>query len=142
MEILFIMEKYYYTYLLIDPRDNQPFYVGKGKGRRMYQHALDCNNRNQDYTNDLQNKIREIRKCGSHVIYDKVLVNVTEDMAHNKERMLIEEYGRVDLGNGCLLNRTSGGQGTGLISDELREKKRQRSSKPVPCPPDVKHKVT
>ena len=129
MELLIM--NFYYTYLLIDPRNNQPFYVGKGKGRRMYQHVLDCNNRNQDYTNDLQNRIREIRKDGFKIIYDKVLINVTKTSSHNKERDLIEEFGRVDLGTGCLLNRTTGGQEVSLISDKTREIKRQGSSKPV-----------
>lgn len=31
----------HYVYLLIDPRDSQPFYVGKGKGRRAWQHERD-----------------------------------------------------------------------------------------------------
>jgi hypothetical protein len=30
--------KPYYVYKLIDPRDNQVFYVGKGKGNRAYHH--------------------------------------------------------------------------------------------------------
>lgn len=33
----------FYTYFLIDPRDQQIFYVGKGKGRRLYQHVVNVN---------------------------------------------------------------------------------------------------
>ena len=29
----------YYFYALVDPRDNRIFYVGKGTGNRVYQHA-------------------------------------------------------------------------------------------------------
>lgn len=29
----------YYVYVLVDPRDNRIFYVGKGTGNRVYQHA-------------------------------------------------------------------------------------------------------
>ena len=29
----------YYVYRLIDPRDGQTFYVGKGKGNRVFAHA-------------------------------------------------------------------------------------------------------
>lgn len=28
-----------YVYVLVDPRDNRIFYVGKGTGNRIYQHA-------------------------------------------------------------------------------------------------------
>ncbi|MHB0857891.1 MAG: hypothetical protein ACYC5M_10005 [Anaerolineae bacterium] len=30
-----------YVYVYIDPRDHEPFYVGKGKGERMYTHLKD-----------------------------------------------------------------------------------------------------
>ena len=29
----------YYVYALVDPRDNRVFYVGKGRGDRVFQHA-------------------------------------------------------------------------------------------------------
>ena len=32
----------YYVYALIDPRDNRIFYIGKGKGNRIFQHAKDA----------------------------------------------------------------------------------------------------
>lgn len=32
----------FYVYELIDPRDGKPFYVGKGKGRRVHQHEKDA----------------------------------------------------------------------------------------------------
>ena len=33
----------YYVYRLIDPRNLQTFYVGKGCGDRVYQHAKEAN---------------------------------------------------------------------------------------------------
>ena len=32
----------YYVYALVDPRDNRIFYIGKGKGNRIFQHAKDA----------------------------------------------------------------------------------------------------
>ncbi len=32
----------YYVYALIDPRDNRPFYIGKGKDKRVKQHFVDA----------------------------------------------------------------------------------------------------
>lgn len=36
---------YYYVYCLIDPRDGQPFYVGKGYKQRMYRHEGEVRSR-------------------------------------------------------------------------------------------------
>ncbi|AHI27618.1 hypothetical protein H845_3717 (plasmid) [Komagataeibacter xylinus E25] len=30
----------YYVYRLVDPRNGETFYVGKGKGNRVFQHAV------------------------------------------------------------------------------------------------------
>jgi hypothetical protein len=38
----------YYTYLLVDPRNSQIFYVGKGKGKRVFEHEKSVRNGDVD----------------------------------------------------------------------------------------------
>ena len=49
----------YYVYCLVDPRTNRIFYIGKGSGNRIFNHANDALN---DNLSSLKlNIIREIR---------------------------------------------------------------------------------
>ncbi|MEG9862519.1 MAG: hypothetical protein V6Z81_08580 [Parvularculales bacterium] len=68
----------YYVYCLVDPRDNKPFYIGKGKGNRVFAHAAD--DLMQPSDSDKLEKIREIKACGEsvkHVIVRHGLDKVT-----------------------------------------------------------------
>jgi hypothetical protein len=55
----------YYVYALVDPRDQKPFYVGKGIANRVFNHAAEA----IESTNasDKLNLIREIRSAGHEV---------------------------------------------------------------------------
>ena len=55
----------YYVYCLVDPRNNRIFYIGKGHGNRVFQHAL-CAMTSTDETLKLQT-IREIIQDGREV---------------------------------------------------------------------------
>ena len=59
----------FYVYMLIDPRNNKPFYVGKGKGNRVFQHVEDAKN-NPSISTDKYDIIRDIEKSArvEHVI--------------------------------------------------------------------------
>ena len=48
----------YYVYALVDPRDNRIFYIGKGEGNRVFQHAKDS--LNEDYQSLKLDIIRNI----------------------------------------------------------------------------------
>jgi hypothetical protein len=99
----------FYVYLLLDPRyDNEPFYVGKGRGARSQHHLLPshtCGNRLKI------NVINKIREAGFEPIVDFVVKGQAEDAAIVLEKQLIKKYGRRDLGLGKLTNLTDGGEG-------------------------------
>lgn len=96
-----------YVYLLIDPRNNLPFYVGKGTRRRCYFHMWEA--RNSAKQSPKLNKIRKIERLGLSVRVCKVEQNVTDSMAKEFECLLIAEA--KDLGIE-LTNLTDGGDGT------------------------------
>ncbi len=89
----------YYVYRLIDPRNGQTFYVGKGKGNRVFQHVQGAieyydgvDKSEHDYEND-PNKlriIREIREAGLEVIHIIQRWHLTESEAFEVESALID----------------------------------------------------
>jgi hypothetical protein len=89
----------YYVYQYVRQTNSKngsagtPYYVGKGKKRRAFQkhHRIKV----PTYKNQIQ-------------IISK---NLSESQAHLLEQHLIQKYGRVDLGTGCLHNLTNGGEG-------------------------------
>lgn len=90
----------FYVYQLIDPRDNKPFYVGKGKGKRMYSHL-------KEKGFSKKNKmIEEIKLAGLEVVCVTVKLFRTENAAYNYEKRLIKKIGRENL-----TNLTDGGRG-------------------------------
>lgn len=115
----------FYTYILIDPRTGQPFYVGKGKYRRMYDHwkhrnAKCCKNER------LKQILNEIHAAGLKPTYIKALEDVSESQALAKEVELVLLHGRIDIKTGSLCNLTNGGApGATTWSPETRERKRQ-----------------
>ncbi len=79
----------FYVYMLIDPRNNKPFYVGKGKGNRVFQHVEDAKN-NPSISTDKYDIIRDIEKSArvEHVIVCHGLRS--EDEAYRIECVLID----------------------------------------------------
>ena len=60
----------YYVYALIDPRDNRIFYIGKGKGNRIFQHAKDAlDDSDQSLKLDIIRSIlRDGRQVGLYIL--------------------------------------------------------------------------
>lgn len=99
----------FYTYLLIDPRNNQPFYVGKGKNGRMKCHEREALTPSKYPHRIHHDLICEILNEGLQLKYEKVLENVSEKEALKEEKRLIKIYGRQINGTGILLNSACGG---------------------------------
>lgn len=86
----------YYVYALVDPRDAQPFYIGKGTGDRMYQH-------DKEARLGLQTpkciRIRDIWAAGADVERRTIGWFSDNRAAHRFETETIDDIGRRNLTN-------------------------------------------
>ena len=94
----FVIEKLdYYVYLLLEPETRQVFYVGKGKGNRIFFHinaAL-----KDEAPSDKLDKIRAIRASGLEVNHIVHRHGLTEKEAFEVEAALIDFIGLSGLTN-------------------------------------------
>ena len=95
---------HYYTYAYLR-EDKTPYYIGKGKGNRLYKRG---------------SRVFAPPKDKSRIIYLKQ--NLTEEEAFKHEIYMIAVLGRIDLGTGILHNMTDGGEGISNPSEETRKK--------------------
>jgi len=96
-----------YRHIRLD--NNQPFYVGIGSEYRAY-----SKHGRSNWWKKTVNKVG----YKVDVLYD----DLTKELACELEIFLINLYGRIDLGNGILVNMTDGGEGTVNKSEEVRKK--------------------
>lgn len=80
----------YYVYCLVDPRDNKVFYIGKGFGNRVFQHANDA--LNEEASSLKLDTIREIIRAKLDVKYYIVRHGLSEDEAYLVESVLIDMF--------------------------------------------------
>lgn len=118
----------FYVYMLIDPRNDKPFYIGLSsqykpnsksiyrKYTRLSSHFLtrskDWWNKYKEEKKNLSHKENIIRYCVLHDIEIPVKIvaeNISEEEAKKLEMNLIEKYGREYFENGCLTNISKGG---------------------------------
>src|SRR5437016_321853 len=81
-----------YVHRLIDPRNGETFYIGKGQGDRVFSHIRDEQNLEGDDTDNKLKRIREIRNAGfdvAHVIHRHGMEGKT---AFEVEAALIDAY--------------------------------------------------
>jgi hypothetical protein len=84
----------WYVYRLIDPRNGETFYVGKGQANRIFEHVKGAISSEFDEVSDPKiTRIREIQHAGlnvSHVIHRHGLT--TSSAAYQVEAALIDAY--------------------------------------------------
>ena len=126
----------YYVYVLLNPLkignysydeycfEFEPFYVGKGKGKRI----IDTLTENKNLFK--KNVINKIKLNGDKPISIVVKDNLSEFDSFTLEKKLIKLIGRRNLNTGYLTNLTDGGEGTsGIIQSNETKHKRNESLK-------------
>lgn len=112
----------FYVYVLISSIDQQPFYVGKGKGTRMYQHLREATRLSNKKRRSVHCKIINILSQDGRLQY-AVTPCTSEQHAFNTEKQLILKWGRKDNHTGILHNLTDGGEGsTNLNIDNIKKR--------------------
>jgi len=102
-----------YEYRLPESEGGHTYYVGQGNYSRPYKpHPYRGHKRNPCIKPKDKNQIVIIKD------------NLTEQEAKDLEIKLIAKHGRIDLGEGYLINKTDGGEGTNgiIVSEETRRK--------------------
>ena len=82
----------YYVYCLIDPRNGQTFYIGKGKENRVFSHAKGEETADMDTISDKYKRIREIKNDGFDVAHIIHRHGLDEKTAFEVEAALIDAY--------------------------------------------------
>lgn len=88
-------EMMYYVYALIDPRDNLPFYIGKGKDNRCLSHFTETA-LSKEGNNRKTAKIRKLNSLGFDPMVEFYAQNIEdEDLAYQIESHFIKKLGRI-----------------------------------------------
>jgi hypothetical protein len=112
----------YYTYYLINPENNEIFYIGKGSNQRMYVHLTralkwrETNYLNQKVNKHLYYKLLSLYDNGLEPIYSIVFTSEIEKEVLDRE---IEDIKKIGLDNLC--NITHGGEGEKRTPETLRK---------------------
>lgn len=113
------MSNIFYVYQLRVCDKELPFYVGKGKNKRAYEHVSSVNSEPVGHkVNTIKRAIREDKE----ILVEFIETEQTESDAFLFEKYYISVYGRRDLGQGPLTNLTDGGTGGVNMSPETKRK--------------------
>lgn len=115
-----------YVYVYIDPRNNEPFYIGKGKGSRATSHL------NDQSDSAKVKRIDQIRKSNKEPIIEILRYGLTDT-----EACLVEAAAIDLLGKSKLANRVSGHHEQSYGRIKLQELLDLLAAKPI----EVQHKA-
>lgn len=96
-------EEQFYVYILINPLNNLPFYVGKGSGNRCFQHWNQGSH--NTYLDRFMNKLYKKTKTINYAFSG---FYKSEKRAYSAEAILIHKYGLRKFKTGCLYNLDNG----------------------------------
>lgn len=82
-----------YTYVYIDPRNGEPFYIGKGKGSRLFSHLGDKSE------TEKAERITEIRRSGKEPQIDVLRYGLSPSESALVEAAAIDLIGKTNLTN-------------------------------------------
>jgi hypothetical protein len=127
----------FYAYVYRDPsRNMEPFYVGKGTGKRAYRHT------SKKDTSQMARRLAAMKVNGIEPDIE-IIRAIDESHAFFLESCLIELFGRRDLKIGTLLNMTDGGEGTsGRVASDASKSKTANSLTGVKHTPERRAKIS
>lgn len=125
------MQSSFYVYALIDPRNNQPFYIGKGSGKQGFRRIKSHFYKEGKRGNPLKaSVINKIEKLGLSVGEQIMAFDLSEEDAFAVEKIFISMYGRRNIKTGILTNLTDGGEGSsGTVWTEEQRKNKSEWNK-------------
>ena len=116
----------FYIYIYLDQRkpgkwyygdvvfNFQPFYVGKGTGRRDTSHLWPFMLNQRNYKSSTIKSI--MKETGELPLHRRIYENMSPKYATEIEIDFIKSFGRKDNGTGILCNHTDGGEGSHNLS--------------------------
>jgi len=121
----------FYVYGYSDTLSSDPyFYIGKGIDDRYLHHFNLCLKQDSSFYTRLRSVLLQDYK---RIVVSFLKSGMTEPEAFDFEIEQIEKYGRLDLGTGCLTNRTAGGDSptgnSSWITEAQRVELSDRASK-------------
>ncbi|MDB4769087.1 hypothetical protein OAG16_03310 [Saprospiraceae bacterium] len=93
----------FYVYAHVDKETQTPFYIGIGQGKRAFDKSR----------NDFWKMF--VSKYAKDYEVNFIAENIDEGTAREIENQLIKRFGKIQTGNGILLNWTDGGYGEGVF---------------------------